>query len=149
MGHAAQMIDNFDDYIKQVDASESWKILKEDPRALLVDVRTEAEWVFVGVPDLSSLEKKIILLSWNDYPTMSVNKDFCEKLQSLVPDLDVPLLFICRSGGRSFDAAVAMAELGYKECYNISDGFEGELDANKHRSRRNGWKLVNLPWEQR
>lgn len=127
---------------------DAWKILQSDTKSVLVDVRTMPEWSFVGVPDLSSLNKDVIFISWRVYPTMAVNSEFCNQLEREVADVDVPLFFICRSGHRSMDAATEVTRYGYKHCYNIAGGFEGDIDANRHRSNKNGWKLANLPWGQ-
>lgn len=131
-----------------ISAAQAWENLLTDPRAVLVDVRTEAEWVFVGVPDLSSLGKDALFISWKFYPGFARNENFTAQLQNTVGDKSTPLYFMCRSGGRSLDAANAMASLGYVACYNIEDGFEGNPDANGQRGKQTGWKFSALPWKQ-
>lgn len=127
---------------------QAWEILELDPKAILVDVRTVPEWTFVGTPDLSSLHKSVVKISWRIYPTMQINADFATQIEREVPDKTSPLLFICRTGGRSLDAAIAMTGKGYAKCYNIIDGFEGTTDAVSHRGTISGWKADGLPWEQ-
>lgn len=135
-------------YGGDVTSAQAWEILRLDPKATLVDVRTLPEWTFVGLPDLSLLEKSPVKVSWRIYPTMQVNPDFISQVEREVPDKTSPLLFICRTGGRSLDAAIAMTEAGYLKCYNIMDGFEGVADAVNHRGTVSGWKTTCLPWEQ-
>ncbi len=135
-------------YAGDVDPKKAWEMLAQDPKALLVDVRTGPEWMFTGTPDLSSLGRKAILQSWQVFPAMNVDADFTGKLGAVAPDRDTMLLFVCRTGGRSRAAADAMAALGYRRCFNVSDGFEGPPDPERHRGRVAGWKAANLPWAQ-
>lgn len=135
-------------YAGDVDPTEAWKILSDSEKAALVDVRSEAEWNFVGTPDLSSIGKRPLLLQWQIFPTMMQNPDFVTALAATVPDKDAPLLFLCRSGARSRAAAAAMTAAGYARCYNIADGFEGNPDASRHRGQLAGWKASGLPWMQ-
>jgi rhodanese-related sulfurtransferase len=130
---------------------ESWALLASEPDAVLVDVRTVPEWTFVGVPDLASLGRQVICVEWQTYPAMSVNSSFVvdvERATQIADRRDTPLLFICRSGVRSRTAAMAMTAAGYSRAYNVAEGFEGDLDAHKHRSAGKGWKAANLPWKQ-
>lgn len=135
-------------YAGDVDPTEAWKILSDSEKAALVDVRSEAEWNFVGTPDLSTLGKRPLLLQWQMFPTMMQNPDFVTTLAATVPDKDAPLLFLCRSGARSRAAAMAMTAAGYARCYNVADGFEGNPDASRHRGQLAGWKASGLPWMQ-
>jgi rhodanese-related sulfurtransferase len=123
-------------------------LLTSKPTAQLVDVRTGPEWAFVGIPDLSSIGKQATMLSWQMFPSMDVNPEFGAQIKKAVPATDTPILFICRSGARSRAAAEAMTALGYSECYNVSEGFEGAPDGERHRGRVNGWKAAGLPWVQ-
>ncbi len=135
-------------YAGEVSPRAAFDYLK-DNQAVLVDVRTIPEWQFVGVPDISDTKSKLINLSWKIYPSFAVNQKFIGDLSadnSL--NHETPLFFICRSGGRSLDAAVAATEAGYKYCFNITGGFEGEVDVSGHRATFNGWKYDNLPWIQ-
>ena len=116
--------------------------------AILIDVRTRAEWNYVGLPDLSTLAKEPALIEWQVFPSMQPNADFVAALSSTVADKDAPLLFLCRSGVRSAAAAKAMSAAGYSTCLNVADGFEGPLDANAKRGASGGWKAAGLPWRQ-
>ena len=136
-------------YAGDVLPNEAWNALAKDPKALLVDVRTQPEWSFVGVPDLRSLGKKAGFVCWQVYPQMQVDGDFVAKVEQLTGgDKSVPVYFICRSGARSRAAAMAVTAAGYAHCYNVAGGFEGDVDAEGHRGRSNGWKAGNLPWVQ-
>lgn len=108
--------------------------------AALVDVRTEPELAYVGsVPDSVDIE-------WQIYPGRP-NPDFLEQLAASVPK-DQPVMFLCRSGVRSHNAAVVAAKAGWSEAYNILEGFEGDKDANGHRNSVGGWRKAGLPWVQ-
>ncbi len=135
-------------YAGEVTPQQAWKRLAEDPRAALIDVRTPAEWSFVGVPDLRSVGKEPVLVPWALYPTMEVNKAFAEHISAAGLDKDAPLFFMCRSGARSRAAAIAMTEQGYAACYNVSTGFEGDRNGAGHRGLVAGWKADGLPWQQ-
>jgi rhodanese-related sulfurtransferase len=139
-------------YAGDVDPAEAWASLAANEHAILVDVRTRAEWAFVGLPALAGLGKQPITLEWQVFPTMTVNPDFVaildEALISAGIARDVPIYFLCRSGQRSRFAAVAMTSAGWSHCYNISEGFEGGLDGESHRGRVSGWKMRGLPWSQ-
>ncbi len=132
--------------------SEAWAALASDAKAQLVDVRTAAEWAYVGVSDLSGLAKKPILLEWQVFPQMSRNERFEEVLRAELiasgATPDIALYFICRSGVRSRAAAIAMTAAGFLNCFNIAGGFEGDPDETHHRGVKNGWKAESLPWRQ-
>jgi rhodanese-related sulfurtransferase len=138
--------------VGEVTPVEAWEILKSDPRAQLVDVRTTAEWAFVGVPDLHALGRQVLTIEWSAYPSMTRNSEFeaqlAARLKAQGAGADTPIVFICRSGARSLSAAKAMAAQGYSRCFNLTGGFEGDLDGEKHRGRRNGWKQAGLAWTQ-
>ncbi|TCT12009.1 thiosulfate sulfurtransferase [Tepidamorphus gemmatus] len=127
-------------------------MLAEDPSAVLVDVRTRAEWTFVGVADLSPIGKQPVLIEWQSYPAMQVNPRFLEELAAALGAIpaarEAPLFFLCRSGARSASAAARATAAGYAACFNISDGFEGRLDVARHRGTVEGWKASGLPWVQ-
>lgn len=109
--------------------------------ATLVDVRTTAERNFVGsVPGSEPIE-------WTTYPRGERNPAFLDQLEDAAPK-DVPVLFLCRSGVRSHHAAIAATEAGWKEAYNILEGFEGDKDAEQHRGNVGGWRKAGLPWIQ-
>ena len=134
--------------VTQVSAAEAWRVLGDEPSAMLVDVRTRPEWMLVGVPDLSELGREPAFVEWQSFPTMAQNTDFAAELEAAGAAPETPLLFMCRSGNRSEAAARMMAARGYARCYNISDGFEGELDPARHRGTINGWKVAGLSWAQ-
>ena len=136
------------DYAGDLSSKETWKLLSSYPKSRLVDVRTMPEWAFVGVPDLKSLDKQPLFISWQLFPNMQQNPEFADQMRSSGAKSDDPLLFICRSGGRSRMAAIAMTAQGYTRCYNVASGFEGTHDIEGHRGRKNGWKLNDLPWVQ-
>ncbi len=138
-------------YAGDITAVEAYRWLAGDPAAVLIDVRTEPEWRYVGAPDLSDLQKSVIFLSWQVYPSMSKLPHFVETLTKDIGARGAKpadaLLFICRSGWRSRDAAIALAASGWTRCYNVSDGFEGPLDRIRRRVV-SGWKVAGLPWAQ-
>ncbi len=140
------------DYAGDVSGTEAWSLLEADPRAQLVDVRTAAEWAFVGVPDLSQLQRDVHCVEWQSFPQMALNPSFVattvEKVRTAGADADTPLLFLCRSGARSRAAAMALTKAGFTKAYNIAGGFEGDLDPARHRGLNNGWKAEGLPWRQ-
>ena len=136
------------EYAGDIGPVEAWKILETESQAVLIDVRTEPEWSFVGVPDLTAVGRRAVLLSWQVYPSMARNPDFAAALAGAAPDPAQPLLFLCRSGARSAAAAAVMTAAGYSHCYNIAGGFEGDRDATGHRGAVNGWKVDGLPWIQ-
>jgi rhodanese-related sulfurtransferase len=135
-------------YAGDLRPTEAWELLKAEPAAQLVDVRTRPEWTFVGIPDLDSIGKKPVLLAWQAYPAMQINPAFAEELRRVVSSPEAPLLFICRSGARSRAAAETMTAAGYRRCYNVAEGFEGQVDVEGHRGRKAGWKAAGLPWQQ-
>ena len=127
--------------------SEAWDLLSADPAAALVDVRTRAEWSYVGVPDLSPLGRSAVLVEWVLYPDGEPNVAFMDELSAAGLAAGAPLIFICRSGVRSKAAAAQAARAGYAKVYNVVEGFEGSLDAEQHRGSA-GWKAAGLPWRQ-
>jgi rhodanese-related sulfurtransferase len=140
------------EYAGDLSTAEAWSLLEKEPKAQLIDVRTTAEWSFVGVPDLSSVGRDAFLVEWQSYPDMSMNPQFVDMVANAVRKAgatsDTPLLFLCRSGARSRAAAIAMTRAGFGKAYNIAGGFEGDLDDSRHRGQRNGWKSQGLPWRQ-
>jgi rhodanese-related sulfurtransferase len=134
--------------IPDVPPQEVWQALRSDPKAKLVDVRTTAEWNFVGVPDLKALGKTPVKIEWQVYPSMSVNSDFLHKLKLEEVEPGDKVYFLCRSGVRSLAAAKLALENGYTQVFNIADGFEGPKDEAGHRGTVAGWKQSGLPWSQ-
>lgn len=135
-------------YAGDLTVRESWEVLARDANSVLVDVRSQAEWSFVGVPDLGSIGKKTALVSWQTFPGMKANPEFGAQLSAAGVSPDQTVLFLCRSGVRSKSAAVAMTAAGYKRCHNVAGGFEGPHDAQRHRGHVDGWKAAGLPWVQ-
>lgn len=140
------------EYAGDLAADAAWALLKDNPKAQLVDVRTTAEWSFVGGPDLSGAGRAAHCIEWQSYPSMAVNPDFVAQVKETLAregaGADAPVLFLCRSGARSRAAAIAMTQAGFSHAYNIAGGFEGDKDENSHRGNRNGWKAADLPWRQ-
>jgi len=136
------------DYAGDLSAAEAWELLKSDPKARLVDVRTTAEWNFVGVPDMAPLGREVELVEWQVFPTMQPNPAFLAQAEAGGTDKSAAVLFLCRSGARSRSAAIALTRAGYAKAYNVAGGFEGDLDGERHRGGRNGWKASGLPWKQ-
>lgn len=136
------------DYAGDLSARDAWEMLGREGEAVLVDVRTRPEWQFVGVPDLDRLGKRPLFVSWQIYPGMERNDDFVAQVKGADVGPDTPLLFLCRSGGRSRAAAIAMTAAGFRRCFNVAGGFEGGLDAARHRGTEQGWKAAGLPWIQ-
>lgn len=137
-----------DDYAGDISPKQAWAMLAEEPEAVLVDVRTDAEWTYVGLPDLSSVGKRTIGVMWKSYPDMAVNEGFVDDIRKVGPSPDAAILLLCRSGVRSRSAAIALTAAGFRRCYNIDGGFEGPCDARGHRGGAAGWKADGLPWEQ-
>ncbi|ADT97266.1 MULTISPECIES: rhodanese-like domain-containing protein [Mycolicibacterium] len=134
-------------YAGDITPEQAWKLLNENPDAVLVDVRTDAEWRFVGVPDLSGLDRDVVYIEWNRTDGTR-NAGFVDDLQAAgVTPGERPVVFLCRSGNRSIGAAEAATEAGIGPSYNVLDGFEGNPDDNGHRGVT-GWKAVGLPWRQ-
>ncbi len=138
--------------IDDVPVEETWARLKADAGAVLIDVRTRPEWTFVGLPDLSTLNKRVVTVEWQTFPDNRIDPGFVEKLSKLLDEAgvakDAELFFVCRSGARSQAAAAAMAGAGYTRCRNVADGFEGPLDSTHKRGQVAGWKAAGLPWRQ-
>ena len=121
--------------------TEALTFLQENSDARLIDVRSKAEWSWVGrIPGAVEIE-------WLVFPSMQANPDFLEHLSLKVPK-ESPVMFICRSGVRSNQAAIAALESGYLNCFNVLEGFEGDKDSNGHRGVQGGWKAAGLPWVQ-
>ena len=121
--------------------AEAHAILQNQAGAKLVDVRSRAELDFVGrVPGSVEIE-------WKSYPGMRPNPQFVDQLKQQVP-ADAVVMFLCRSGGRSHETAAAAAQAGYRDAYNVLEGFEGDRDAGGHRNTTGGWRARGLPWSQ-
>lgn len=139
-------------YVADVTPQEAWETLAGEPGAALVDVRTQAEWSFVGLPDLSGVAAPLLCIEWQMFPGGQANGQFVELLDDALKakgcGRDAPVFFICRSGARSASAAAAMRAAGYTRCFNVGEGFEGDRDENGRRGTVAGWKVAGLPWTQ-
>jgi rhodanese-related sulfurtransferase len=134
-------------YAGDVSPADAYVGLQADAEAVLVDVRTSAEWSYVGLPDLSQIRRRVILLEWQRFPDGAVNGRFVEQLRQEGVGEGVPIYFLCRSGARSAAAAAVVTVAGLGPAYNVSDGFEGHLGPDGHRDVT-GWKVAGLPWRQ-
>jgi rhodanese-related sulfurtransferase len=131
-------------YKGDISPREAYERLQEDPGAVVLDVRTIPEWMFVGIPAVD----RLIRVSWQVFPTMEINPKFVEMVREAGAAPDAPVLCLCRSGTRSAHAAQALASAGFEKCYNIAEGFEGHRDEHGHRGTFDGWKFAGLPWVQ-
>lgn len=136
--------------IKEVNPAEAWQILRDDPQAVLLDVRSRVEFSYVGHPP------DAINVPWKDAPDWRVDSGFVDRVRAALAERfpaleryeDVIVLALCRSGARSRSAGEALQEQGFARVYNVAEGFEGDLDENRHRNTINGWRVHGLPWEQ-
>ncbi len=138
-----------------ISPKDAWQMLQDNPKALLIDIRAEMEYLFIGHP------KGAIHVAWIDEPDWKINPRFATDVRKVMlggiisdhEDKDhqidaAPVLLICRSGRRSLEAGKALVKDGFTTVYNITEGFEGPLDAEHHRSTLGGWRFHGLPWEQ-
>lgn len=138
------------DAITSITPAEAWQIVQDNPRALLIDVRSSMEFLFVGHP------VGAVHIPWIDEPDWEINKHFSIEIRKLILGgihenetiSSAPIILVCRSGKRSLEAGRKLVEDGMTEIYNIDEGFEGELDENHQRSTVGGWRFRGLPWEQ-
>lgn len=135
--------------VQTITPKAAWQLIQDEPKALLVDVRSQMEFLFIGHP------VGAIHIPWIDEPDWDINPHFAAEVRKLVlGGLDhrsghnVPILLICRSGKRSLEAGELLIKEGFGQVYNIEDGFEGELNDAHHRSTIAGWRFESLPWEQ-
>lgn len=139
-------------YAGDVSVEECWQALETESSSHLVDVRTIPEWQFVGVPDLRSVGKVVSFIEWQRYPDMAVNEHFCSslsvRLEQLGVTADDSIFMLCRSGARSRAAAQSLTSHGFSKVFNVATGFQGDIDANGHRSAKNGWVFEGYPWIQ-
>lgn len=135
------------DYAGDLAPQQAWDLLASNPDAVLVDVRTSAEWQWVGAADLSGLGRRALGIEWVT-SAGEPNQRFVDQLAEAGVDPEAPVLFLCRSGGRSAAAAQIATAAGYRTAYNVAEGFEGDPDAEGHRGTVNGWKVAGLAWRQ-
>jgi rhodanese-related sulfurtransferase len=139
-------------YTGDVSVKECWENLIAHTDASLVDVRTMEEWSLVGVPHMGEIGKSPLFVSWQKFPYMEVDVGFVETVKRGLNDRgsgkDSQIYMICRSGVRSMSAASALCAEGYINVFNVLEGFEGDVNAEGHRSSLGGWKYHGLPWRQ-
>jgi rhodanese-related sulfurtransferase len=136
--------------VKEVTPPEAWRMLQEDRRAVVLDVRSKVEHDYVGHPPGA------VHVPWQEAPDWKIDPEFVDKARQRLaeargvdsPEKDLVVLALCRSGARSRAAAEALAGAGFSYVCNIAEGFEGVLDTERHRSTVNGWRFHGLPWEQ-
>ncbi|MCB1866902.1 MAG: rhodanese-like domain-containing protein [Chromatiales bacterium] len=136
--------------IVEIGPKQAWELIQEDPRAVLIDCRSEMEFLFVGHP------AGAVHVPWIDEPDWNVNPNFAREVRKVMlggivcepDDGCAPIVLICRSGKRSMEAGRVLLEAGFKRVFSINEGFEGELDDHHHRSTVGGWRFHGLPWEQ-
>ncbi len=136
--------------VKTISPQQAWQLLQDDPRAVLIDVRSDMEFLFVGHP------VGAIHIPWIDYPDWKINPNFVTEVRKVIlggichgdKREGAPVILICRSGKRSLEAGNLLIQEGICEVYNVAEGFEGELDKEHHRGTLGGWRHHGLPWEQ-
>jgi rhodanese-related sulfurtransferase len=136
--------------VKAFSPLQAFKFVEKNQRAVLIDVRSSMEFLFVGHPAGS------VHVPWIDEPDWIVNPAFVTEVRKVMlggigvdeHDSDAPVVLICRSGKRSLEAGKLLLNNGFADVYNVDEGFEGELDENHHRSTLGGWRFRGLPWEQ-
>jgi len=135
--------------VKGITPKEAFELLKSNPSAVLIDVRSSMEYLFVGHA------KGSVHVSWIDEPDWTINKHFAAEVRqlmlggvSLSKKDSAPVVLICRSGKRSLEAGEVLIKENFAEVYNVLEGFEGDLDENHQRSSLGGWRFHGLPWEQ-
>ncbi len=131
-------------YRGDIPPTEAFERLQKNATAVLIDVRSQPEWTFVGVPQVDRLMR----VSWQVYPLMDVNAKFADEVKAMGLGNDTEIMCICRSGARSASAATMLAAAGFTNCWNVAEGFEGDKNAHGRRGQTNGWKAANLPWAQ-
>ena len=132
--------------IDEITPQGAFDALKDNPEAQLIDCRTQAEWSYVGLPDIASIDKKLICLEWVSLEGQP-NTQFAAQIGAHF-DAQTPLYIICRSGARSAAACAALAQAGFSALFNVTGGFEGDMNPDGHRGTLNGWKASGLPWRQ-
>jgi len=138
------------EHVNPISAVQAHEMLQSDPRSILIDVRSNMEFLFVGHPTGA------ISIPWIDEPDWVINPHFVTEVRKvLLGGLScsseigcAPVILICRSGKRSLEAGAVLVEEGFSEVFNVEDGFEGELDEHHRRSTLGGWRFHDLPWEQ-
>ena len=135
---------------RDISPMEAWEMLVGDKKAILIDVRTKEEWLFVGTPCIDEADQgsRLFMIEWRQLPLMEINSNFIKELQLKVDDQKTKLVFLCRSGQRSAEVCEFVGNRGYAFCYNVEGGFEGPLSDKRHRGEVCGWKKLGLHWRQ-
>lgn len=135
--------------VKGLSPNKAFELLEANPKAVLIDVRSSMEYLFVGHP------KGAVHVAWIDEPDWKINEHFSANVRQVMlgglsshEEDNAPVVLICRSGKRSLEAGEVLIKDGFHEVYNVEEGFEGELDKDHHRSTVGGWRFHGLPWEQ-
>jgi len=136
--------------VRPLASPQAWELITNNQRAVMIDVRSSMEFLFVGHP------KGSVHVPWIDAPEWTVNPNFVTEVRKVMlggigmgeQGSDAPVVLICRSGKRSLEAGILLIKNEFTEVYNVTDGFEGELDHDHHRSMIGGWRYHGLPWEQ-
>lgn len=136
--------------IHDLTPQQAHELVQENPRAVLIDVRSSMEFLFVGHP------KGAIHVPWIDEPDWKINPHFAAQVRQVMlggisphgGGHAAPVVLICRSGKRSLEAGELLVKEGFSDVYHITEGFEGDLDETHHRSTTGGWRFHGLPWEQ-
>ena len=139
-----------DPLLHNLTPQQAWQLMQDDPRTVLVDIRSSMEFLFVGHP------KGAVHVPWIDEPDWTVNPHFATDIRKLllggsictIDEGCAPVVLICRSGKRSLEAGKALLDGGFIRVFHIDEGFEGNLDDDHHRSSSGGWRFHGLPWEQ-
>ncbi len=128
--------------ILEITSREAYEMITRDPAVRLVDVRSIAEYYFVGHPPTAA---NVPLTFWDEKAQALVGNDhFVEDIKARYKP-EESLVFICRSGGRSLKAAQLARAAGFSHVASVKDGFEGEKDARGYRTVK-GWKNSGLPY---
>ena len=131
----------------ELSPKDVYHALAENENSLLIDCRTRAEWVYVGIPDICQTKGQLALIEWSDI-TGQQNLIFADQCREQA-SANTKIFVICRSGVRSAAACMSLVQNGFAKVCNVREGFEGDLDSQNHRSLTNGWKYHQLPWHQR
>jgi len=135
-------------YAGDLSPEAAWEILRDQPDAVLIDVRTVPEWQFVGAPDLSTIGKDTLFIEWQHYPKMTINEGFAEAVRAQGVKPGQTVISICRSGVRSIASSKALTAAGFTACYNVLEGFEGDKNEASQRGAKGGWRYRGLAWRQ-
>ncbi len=136
--------------LQQITPKEAAEMMHDEANVVFVDVRSEMEFLFIGHPVGS------VNIPWIEEPDWEINPHFVRDIRKLIlggvicsdESQCAPVVLICRSGKRSAEAGQVLVDAGFSRVYNVSTGFEGDLDENHQRSTLGGWRFDGLPWEQ-